>query len=134
MLLNINKWLPSGGKLIISTPNGAQFENPFTVKSKTPAYRYNIYERHSYAFTLSGLCELVELCGFKIIEGDILNLYEFSGFGKVRALLSDIPNQYFRKKFRRSIFIVAEKTADVAELPRVPGVYVYDENWENIKS
>ena len=134
MLLNINNWLPVGGKLIITTPNGTQFENPFSTKTKTPAYRCNMYERHSYAFTLKGLSELIELCGFHIVEADILNLYEMNGIGHVRRLLSDIPSGYFKEKFRKSLFILAEKKKDVSRLEKMPSVYVYSKDWEYINS
>ena len=68
MFLNINHWLPVSGKVLVTTPNGAQFSNPFRRKSPTPAYRCNIYERHSYAYTIDDLTDLIELCGFKILE------------------------------------------------------------------
>ena len=53
MLLNANHWLPIGGKLLVTTPNGAQFSNPFRRKSGRPAYRCNVYARHNGALTLA---------------------------------------------------------------------------------
>jgi len=52
LLLNINKWLKKGGKLILTTPNGLQFNNPFRRKTQMPSYRCYIYERHFYVYSL----------------------------------------------------------------------------------
>ena len=36
MMLNINSWLKPGGRVVLTTPNGAQFDNPLRVKPKMP--------------------------------------------------------------------------------------------------
>ena len=106
MLLNINHWLPLGGRLLITTPNGAQFSNPFRRKSLTPAYRSNIYERHQYIFTLHDLVDLVSLCGFKILEVGYEDLIERTGLSRIYRLLGKIPLQYFQDKFKKTIFLL----------------------------
>lgn len=133
MFLNINRWLPVGGKLFVTTPNGAQFSNPFRRRSPTPAYRSHIYERHSYLYTLGDLIDLVTLCGFKILEAEYLDVYERNGFSKIYGILSHIPLKYFQEKFKKMICIVAEKEKVVTELERHPRVYDPRGNWEFIK-
>ena len=75
MFLNINHWLPESGKLLVTTPNGAQFSNPFRRKSLTAAYRSNIYERHSYLYPLDDLTDLITLCGFRVLEAGYWDVY-----------------------------------------------------------
>ena len=79
MFLNINHWLPMAGKLLLTTPNGAQFANPLRRKSPTPAYRCNIYERHAYLYTLDELVELITLCGFRVVQAGYWSVYERRG-------------------------------------------------------
>jgi hypothetical protein len=132
MMLNINRWLPVGGKLLVSTPNGAQFSNPFRRKSSRPAYRCNVYARHNYLFTLDQLVDLAELCGFKVREADYWDVYERSGLSRLYAGLGALPLPYFREKFQRTIFIAAEKQCDATELPRLPKCYAPGTEWEFI--
>jgi hypothetical protein len=133
MLLNINQWLPVGGRLLMSTPNGAQFSNPLRRKSARPAYRCNVYARHNGALTLDQLVDLVELCGFVVRDAGFWNVYERSGPSRVYSALGALPFDYFKEKFQRTIFITAEKQRDVTQLPRLPKCYVPSPEWENIQ-
>jgi hypothetical protein len=132
MFLNINHWLPLAGKLLVTTPNGAQFANPLRRKSSTPAYRCNTYERHSYVYTLDDLVDLITLCGFKIVDAGYWNVYRRTGPSSIYDLLSSLPGKYFRDKFMKTIFVVAEKERDVSELARSPRVYDPRGDWEFI--
>ena len=133
MLLNINQWLPVGGKLLISTPNGAQFSNPLRRKSGRPAYRCNVYARHNGALTLDQLVDLAELCGFAVRDAGFWNVYQRSGPSRVYSVIGALPLSYFKEKFQRTIFLTAEKERDVTQLPRVPNCYVPSPGWENIQ-
>jgi hypothetical protein len=133
MLLNANRWLPMGGKILLTTPNGAQFSNPLRRKSPTPAYRANIYERHSYVYTLNELVDLVTLCGFKIKEAGYWDAIERTGPSKIYSLLSKIPLKYFKDKFMKTIYLVGEKDENITELERCPKVYDARGQWEFIR-
>ena len=130
MLLNINRWLPVGGKLLITTPNGAQFSNPLRRKASRPAYRCNVYARHNGGLTRDQLVDLVELCGFVVCESGFWNVYERSGLSRVYSVLGAVPRRYFKEKFRRTIFVAAEKRENVSELVRLPKCYVASPQWE----
>lgn len=132
MFLNINGWLPVSGKLLVTTPNGAQFANPFRRRSPTAAYRANAYERHSYVYTLDELTELITLCGFSVMEAGYWDVIDRRGLSSVYGLLSRVPLQYFQDKFKKTIYVVGRKERDVAELERVPRVYDPRGNWEFI--
>ena len=132
MLLNINRWLPVGGQLFITTPNGAQFSNPLRRRSPTADYRCNTYERHSYVFTLAGLTELVSLCGFTIKEAGYWDVIKRQGPSAVYGWLSQLPFDYFQQKFKKTLYLVAEKNRDILELERCPRVYDSRGNWEYI--
>lgn len=134
MLLNINHWLPTGGKLLITTPNGSQFSNPLRRSTSSAAYRANIYERHSYVFTMEGLRDLINLCGFRIVEAGYWDAVDRSGPARVYGWLARIPLQYFREKFKKTLFVVAEKERHVDELERCPRVYDSRGTWEYIKA
>jgi predicted SAM-dependent methyltransferase len=132
MLLNINRWLSIGGKLLLTTPNGSQFSNPFRRSTPTAAYRSNIYERHSYVFTMEGLIDLIALCGFKIVESGYWEAIQRSGPSKIYGWLSQIPAAYFREKFKKTLFVVAEKDRSLDKLERCPRVYDSRGSWEYI--
>lgn len=133
MLLNINKWLPMGGKLLITTPNGAQFFNPLRRHTLTPHYRAHVYQRHSFLYTLPYLRDVLELCGFEISESVYCNMYKAYGLARVYRLLSWLPLPYFQQKFRDTIYVRAHKSQDVLELPRRPAFYEPSPDWEYIK-
>lgn len=133
MFLNINHWLPVAGKLLVTTPNGAQFANPLRRRSPTPAYRCHAYERHSYLYTLDELTDLIRLCGFSVVEAGYCDVYERRGWSKIYALLSHLPGQYCRDKFMKTIYVVGEKQTEVAELERPPRIYDPRGRWEFIK-
>jgi hypothetical protein len=133
MLLNINHWLPIGGRLLLTTPNGGQFSNPLRRKSATPAYRCHIYERHAYVYTLAGLVDLVQLCGFTVSEAGYWDAYERQGPSLIYDWLARLPGQYWRDKFKKTIYLVAQKAGDVEALARVPAVYDGRGEWEFIR-
>jgi SAM-dependent methyltransferase len=133
MFLNINRWLPLSGRLLVTTPNGAQFSNPFRRRSPTPAYRCNLYERHQYLYTLDDLTELITLCGFKILEAGYWDVYDRRGPSAIYGWLSSLPTRYFRDKFMKTIYLVGEKEKHVMELERTPRVYDPRGNWEFIR-
>jgi hypothetical protein len=132
MLLNINDWLPVSGHLIVTTPNGSQFMNPFRRTARMPAYRAHCYERHNYVYQLSGLVELIELCGFSIVEAGFWSPYRSTGLNSIRPILSRIPGSYFSEKFERSLFVLARKQSSVVSLPRIPSVYAQSGAWEYV--
>jgi len=133
MLLNINRWLPVGGKLLISTPNGAQFSNPLRRKSGRPAYRCNVYARHNGALTRAQLVDLVELCGFTVRDAGFWNVYERAGASRMYSALSALPFGYCKEKFQRTIFLSAEKEREITELTRLPKCYEPSTQWEFIQ-
>lgn len=132
MLLNINDWLSVGGLLIITTPNGCQMVNPLTRSPRMPMYRSHCYERHSYVYTLSTLIELVEKCGFIVIESGHSSPYPCSGFQYMRKALASVPGRYFSDKFHRMLYIVAKKSRNVESLSKCPSIYVPSMDWEYI--
>lgn len=132
MFLNINDWLPVSGRLLVTTPNGAQFANPFRRRSPTAAYRANVYERHSYVYTLNELTELITLCGFRVIEAGYWDVIERRGLSRVYGVLSRLPWRYLHDKFKKTIYVVGRKERDVAALERAPRVYDPRGDWEFI--
>lgn len=132
LLLNANHWLPVGGKLLLSTPNGAQFSNPFRRRSPTPAFRCHLYERHEYLFTLEELVDLVSLCGFKVTDAGYWDVYERSGPSSVYGWLAKVPLGYMQDKFQKTIYLAAEKQVTASELPRAPRIYIPHPEWEFI--
>lgn len=132
MLLNINDWLTVGGELFITTPNGSQFMNPFRREARMPAYRAHCYERHSYVYRLQDLIELIELCGFTIVESGFWSPYKSVGLNKLRPLLSRLPSFYFSEKFERSLYVLARKRCSIVSLSRVPSVCAQSGAWEDI--
>jgi hypothetical protein len=131
MLLNVNRWLSVGGKLLITTPNGEQFSNPFRAP-RSAAYRYHVYGRHHFTFALEELTELVELCGFRVRRAEYWDVYDRTGPSAVYGWLARIPHRFFRRRFRRTLAVVAEKSSDVRTLPRAPRIYHPSPDWEHI--
>ncbi len=132
MLLNANRWIPEGGKLLLTTPNGAQFSNPLRRRSPTASFRCHTYERHHYLFTLEGLEDLVRLCGFEILESGYWNVYRYGGLSRLLQPLARVPWNYLQAKCQKTIFLVAEKRGNVGELERLPLVYHPSPHWEYI--
>lgn len=132
MFLNINRWLSKGGRLLVTTPNGAQFFNPLRRKSITPAYRANIYERHFYLYTLNELIDLVSLCGFKILEAGYVDTYERQGMSSIYGWLAQLPWSWCQEKFKKMLYLVGEKEEDVSRLKGCPRVYDARGDWEFI--
>lgn len=133
MLLNLNHWLPLSGKLLMTTPNGAQFSNPFRRRSTTPAYRSSVYARHSYLYTKKDLIELIELCGFKVLEAGYVDLHARQGWSRIYGVLSHLPGSYFKDKFKKTVYVIAEKTEPVDQLKRCPRIYDSRGEWEFIE-
>ncbi|MGH6628212.1 MAG: hypothetical protein ACREB3_00610 [Burkholderiales bacterium] len=133
MLLNINHWLPVGGKLVITTPNGAQFFNPLRVKSPSPGYRSQIYERHHHVYTMEQLVDLVSCCGFRVKRAEYWDPYPRTGPRHLYGMLASLPARYLHAKFRHTLFITAEKSEHLEHLPRKPAVLVGD-GWEHVQT
>lgn len=134
LLLNANQWLPPGGKLVLTTPNGAQFMNPFAVRTPTAGYRSHIYSRHHYLYTLDALVEAVRLAGFRITEAGLHHIRRPGWKNRVRDILRRVPLDRCRQLFSSYIYVAAEKQADCAVLERVPPMYDRRDPWEYIGS
>ncbi|CDO59085.1 hypothetical protein BN1012_Phect871 [Candidatus Phaeomarinobacter ectocarpi] len=132
MLLNANSWLETGGFLLITTPNGTQFENPFHKRAKMPAYRDSVYGRHNYAFTLDGLVDIVESCGFSIEKAEFWNPYKRGGARGIVDFLARVPVGIMREKFSRTLFVLARKTKDCDSAMWLPKVYAPGSMWERV--
>jgi len=132
MFLNINHWLPAGGKVLVTTPNGAQFENPLRRKRRSPAYRASAYDRHVFLYDREDLVDLMQLCGFRIVSAEYWNVYPRGGWSRLYDLLAAVPAAYCREKFHRTIVVVGEKVRDVEVLDRHPRVYDARGVWERI--
>ncbi len=133
MLLNINHWLPVGGKLFITTPNGAQFFNPLRVKSPSAGYRSQIYERHHHVYTMEQLVDLVSCCGFGVKRAEYWDPYPRTGPRHLYGMLASLPARYLQAKFRHTLFIAAEKVKHLQQLSRKPAVLVGD-GWEYVRA
>jgi hypothetical protein len=133
MLLNINRWLPVGGKLLVTTPNAAQFRNPLRRDIERGGYRCNVYGRHNGVLTLGELIDLVELCGFAVRDRGFWNAYERAGASRVYDAFGALPFAYFKEKFHRTIFLAAEKERDATALPYLPKCYEPSAQWELIQ-
>jgi predicted SAM-dependent methyltransferase len=132
MLLNINSWLKAGGRVILTTPNGSQFDNPLRTKPKMPAYRYSQYARHNYVFTMAMLCDLAEACGFEVEYTTYWSPYRRTGLAKLYRLMSRLPGAYFKNLFAQSIVLVARKKENRETASRMPRAYAPSEDWERI--
>jgi len=134
LFLNINRWLEVGGIVVVTTPNGSQFMNPLRLKPRMPAFRAHCYERHSYVFRLRDLVDLIELCGFEIIDSGFWSPYPAKGLRKIAPLIAGLPGEYFSEKFERTLYVVARKSSSVESLSRLPNVYEPSNHWEYISA
>jgi len=132
MFLNINRWLKLHGKMLVTTPNGMQFSNPFRRKNARPAYRCHCYERHNGLLTLEHLEDFTVRSGFRILESGYWNVYARRGLSLMYDLPSLVPLPYFRAKFSRTVFVIGEKIEEVAALRGLPKAYVPHPDWEYI--
>lgn len=132
LLLNANSWLKPGGRILVTTPNGAQFENPLRVRPKMPSFRYSAYSRHNYVFTLDGLTDLMRCCGFEIESAQRCSPYPRGGLARVYLALGRLPFAYPREKFTQSLHVVGRKVASLDAATRLPKVYVPDPDWERV--
>lgn len=135
MMLNINRWLNPKGKVLITTPNGMQFTNPFRKKNTRPAYRCYCYERHNGIFTLEQLEDLIRRCGFKVLESGYWNVYQRRmGLSIIYDALSKAPINYLQAKFSRTVYVIAEKMKHCDATLGYPLAYAPHPDWENIVS
>lgn len=132
MLLNINRWLKINGKVLLTTPNGMQFNNPLRRKNSRPAYRCHCYERHNGLFTLDHLTDMVARSGFRILESGYWSVYDRNGLRLGYELASRLPLRYFREKFTPTIYVIAEKTEHRSTLTGCPSAYANSRDWEYI--
>lgn len=132
LFLNANRWLPPGGTLVVTTPNGARFRNPFRRRPPFPALRCRIYERHAYLYTREGLVDLLELCGFEPVSVELWDPYPRSGASRIYTALAGLPVPYLRELFAATIAVRARKARPVDALPRVPKVYDPRGRWERV--
>lgn len=132
MILNINRWLPTGGTLLITTPNGFRVENPLRRRSNSPAYRSNVYERHSHLWTMDELVDMVNLCGFRVREAEYWDPYPRRGLACMYTALARVPVRWVQEKFASTIYLLAEKERDVTALERVPLAYDPRGDWEHM--
>lgn len=132
MFLNANRWLKTGGHLIVTTPNGAQFSNPFRNKSKSPPLRASTYARHNYLFTLEGLVDLVSTCGFEIVKTERASPYPRRGLASAYLALGRAPNNLMRRLFTQSLHVVARKISDADQAARLPKIYAPSPDWERV--
>lgn len=132
MLLNINSWLEIGGRVIITTPNGAQLENPFRVKAKMPALRCSIYARHNYVFTMDALKDLVTACGFEVELSEYWAPYARRGGSQVYRAIMKAPSTYLKDKFSQTLVVVGRKIEDRDTASRLPVSYERSSSWERV--
>lgn len=132
MLLNINRWLNLGGTVLLTTPNGAQFNNPLRLKNARPAFRCYAYERHNCLFTLPHLEDLVLRSGFSIVESGYWNVYDRVGISQLYAFINRLPGKYIKAKFSRTVYVIAKKVEDTSEIRGCPIAYSDHPDWEYI--
>lgn len=132
LLLNINSWLKKDGVVIITTPNGSQLENPFRVRAKMPAFRPSVYSRHNYVFTMDGLVNLVESCGFTVVESMFYSPYARTGLTNLYRGIYDMGPRYLKNKLAQSLCIVAKKTEARTTASRLPKAYASEAGWDNL--
>ncbi|MDP1737476.1 MAG: methyltransferase domain-containing protein [Caulobacter sp.] len=132
MLLNINSWLKMGGYVVMTTPNGSQFENPFRVKPKMPSYRPSVYSRHNYVYTMEILTDLVTACGFEIVVADFWSPYTRSGATNLYRSFYNFGPLYLKQKFAQTLCVVARKTEDRTTACRLPRCYANEAGWERV--
>ena len=132
MLLNVNRWLSVGGHLIVTTPNGARFTNPFKVRSPTAGYRASVYSRHSHVFTMDQLVELIELSGFRV-AGARFTDDRLPGLAHgLKHKVSRLPGRLPKELFAKGLHVVATKQRNLDRLEAVPSVYGQQDRWDDI--
>lgn len=132
MMLNINSWLNVGGRVLITTPNGCQFQNPFRLRPRMPAFRYSSYARHNFVHTMDTLKDLLEVTGFEIELASYWSPYSRSAGAKLYRYLADLPFEYARAKFCQTLVIVGRKIEDRKAAIRLPKACAPDGLWENV--
>jgi len=121
------------GKVLLTTPNGMQFDNPFRRKNKQQGYRCYAYERHNGLFTLEELVDLTEKSGFRILDSGYWNVYARQGMSRFYGLMQALPLRYCQEKFCRTIYVIAEKMCGKDHLDGYPLAYVPNPDWEKIQ-
>lgn len=134
MLLNCNQWLNNNGRVVLTTPNGAQFSNPLRTASTSPMFRDSVYKRHNRVFNLAELEDLLDVTGFRVERAEYWQIYPRSGMAKIYDLMARIPHRYFEQKFCRTLFVVARKIEDRKTASRLPQCYAPGDEWDFIDS
>ena len=132
MLLNCNRWLTTGGRVVLTTPNGAQFSNPLRTASVSPKYRDAVYKRHNRVFNLAELTDLLTATGFVIERAEYWQVYPRTGLSKLYDYAGLIPLRYFQQKFCRTLFVIARKVEDRNTASRLPACYAPGDEWDFI--
>lgn len=132
LLLNANAMLKPGGRVLITTPNGAQFRNPLRVQPAMPAFRYSSYSRHNYVFTMDGLADLISCCGFDVESMQRFSPYPRAGLARAYLGLGKLPFAYAQEKFTQSLLVVARKVTAIEAATRLPKVYMPSPQWERV--
>ena len=79
------------------------------------------------------LIELIGLCGFKVLEAGYVDLHARQGLSRIYGVLSHLPGSYFKDKFKKTIYVIAEKEETVHRLKRHPRIYDPRGEWEFIE-
>lgn len=132
LLLNCNRWLVNGGRVLLTTPNGAQFSNPLRTASVSPKFRDAVYKRHNRLFNLAELNDLFEVTGFEVERAEYWQVYPRAGFAKLYDYPGRIPLTYFQQKFCRTLFVVARKVEERSTASRLPLSYAPGDEWDFI--
>lgn len=132
MLLNINAWLPVGGRVVLTTPNGEQINNPLRRKPRMPAYRDSVYARHNYVFAMDGLKDLVDACGFDVEQAMYWSPYVRTGAARIYGIMERVPVRAVSERFSQTLVVVARKREDRRTATRLPAVYAPGPMWELI--
>jgi len=122
MLAEAHRVLKPGGQILISTPNAVDLRKTISLILNRPtAFKYSgysIYGRHNREFTLNELTNLVEQCGFRIIDARLENIISHSHHSRITQFfftlfntLTRLPLPYLRHK-REYCFVLAESTGN----------------------
>ncbi len=104
--VEIHRILKPGGQVLISTPNVLRLQNIFTMLRQRNIYDpysgYGPYGRHNREYTSQELVDLVQGCGFDVVQLAMAEKYS-------HPVWQRLPRRLWRR-FRDNIYLVA-KTA-----------------------
>jgi SAM-dependent methyltransferase len=105
-LLECHRVLKPGGRLLVTTPNVLRVEHVLRMLSGSgnvfhPYSGHGVYGRHQREYTMGEMRDLLEGCGYTIVEAEIKN-YEPS-----RSLLLRIMKTIWRNR-RDNLFLLAK--------------------------